>query len=311
VGQGQQLHLKSALRLRRNARLETQHGKSDATNSLQEDAHISNVEFGEQQSLFAVFDGHGGREVAKYAEIHFEDCVKSSPAFSRLDYKTALRQGFMDIDVRLNNGGLQELAEMKRKNPPAKSPLMKVINESMGKGGAGAEAEGDEGLMLDGIGCTANVILLDWAKKKLYVANAGDSRCVMGHGGKCTALSFDHKPECQTEIDRIYKAGSVITEGRVDGNLNLTRALGDLRHKQKDLPAEEQPITANPDVYEYDLPADLDFILMGCDGVWEQKSNEEMVEWIYRRCDNKMANTDLTEVVSDLLKKECLSPDHT
>jgi hypothetical protein len=200
---------------------------------------------------------------------------------------------------------------MKRKNPPAKSPLMKVINESMGKGGAGNELEGDEGLMLDGIGCTANVILIDYGKKKLYVANAGDSRCVMGHGGKCTALSFDHKPECQVEIDRIYKAGSVITEGRVDGNLNLTRALGDLRHKQKDLPAEEQPITANPDVFEYDLPEDLDFILMGCDGVWEQKSNEEMVEWVYKRCNSKMANTDLTEVVSDLLRKECLSPDHT
>jgi hypothetical protein len=40
----------------------------------------------------------------------------------------------MDIDVCLNNGGLNELAEMKRKNPPAKSPLMKIINESMGKG---------------------------------------------------------------------------------------------------------------------------------------------------------------------------------
>jgi serine/threonine protein phosphatase PrpC len=53
----------------------------------------------------------------------------------------------------------------------------------------------------------------------------------MGHGNKCTPLSFDHKPECQTEIDRIYKAGSVIENGRVDGNLNLTRALGDLKYK--------------------------------------------------------------------------------
>lgn len=46
-----------------------------------EDAHISNLEFGEQQSLFAVFDGHGGREVAKYSEIHFENCLKSTEAF--------------------------------------------------------------------------------------------------------------------------------------------------------------------------------------------------------------------------------------
>lgn len=46
-------------------------------------------------------------------------------------------------------------------------------------------------------------------------------------------MSIDHKPESQIEIDRIHAAGSVITEGRVDGNLNLTRSLGDLKYKQR------------------------------------------------------------------------------
>ena len=41
------------------------------------------------------------------------------------------------------------------------------------------------------------------------------------------------KPENQIEIDRITKSGSVITEGRVDGNLNLTRSLGDLKYKHR------------------------------------------------------------------------------
>lgn len=92
----------------------------------------------------------------------------------------------------------------------------------------------------------------------------------MGKAGKAVPLSFDHKPENQTEIDRIEKAGSTITEGRVDGNLNLTRAIGDLKYKTKaHLKPEEHPITANPDVYEYDLDNDCDFIIMGCDGVWE------------------------------------------
>jgi serine/threonine protein phosphatase PrpC len=31
------------------------------------------------------------------------------------------------------------------------------------------------------------------------------------------------------------------------------------------------------------MPPDLDFVFMGCDGVWERKSNEEMVEWIYEK----------------------------
>jgi len=67
-------------------------------------------------------------------------------------------------------------------------------------------------------------------------------------------------------------------EGRVDGNLNLTRALGDLKYKHREnLRPEEQAITANPDTYEFDYESDIDFILMGCDGIWERRSNEEAV----------------------------------
>ena len=137
-------------------------------------------------------------------------------------------------------------------------------------------------MMLDSIGCTSNVVFIDHDEKKIYVANAGDSRCVLGKGGKAVEMSVDHKPESQTEIDRIEKSGSHITEGRVDGNLNLTRSLGDLKYKGREhLTPEEQAITANPDTYVFDLTDDCDFIIMGCDGIWEKKSNDEMVEWIY------------------------------
>lgn len=49
--------------------------------------------------------------------------------------------------------------------------------------------------MLDSIGCTANVVMIDRNKQKVYVANAGDSRCVMGKAGKAVEMSVDHKPE--------------------------------------------------------------------------------------------------------------------
>ena len=44
----------------------------------------------------------------------------------------------------------------------------------------------------DSVGCTANVSLL--VGKKLYVANAGDSRAVLSRNGETIELSFDHKP---------------------------------------------------------------------------------------------------------------------
>ena len=48
---------------------------------------------------------------------------------------------------------------------------------------------------------------------------------------------------------------------------------------------------------------------MGCDGVWETKSNDEMVEWIYNKLDGKGQTIDLKTVVSELLNDN-LSPDH-
>lgn len=121
-------------------------------------------------------------------------------------------------------------------------------------------------------------------KKKIFIANAGDSRSVLCRGGKAVALSEDHKPENEEERRRIEKAGSFIQEGRVDGNLNLSRSLGDLKYKKnKSLKPEEHPITAYPDTKVVDMEPEDEFIIMGCDGIWEQKDNQEMVDYIRER----------------------------
>ena len=110
--------------------------------------------------------------------------------------------------------------------------------------------------------------------KKLYIANAGDSRCVLCRKGRAFPLSLDHKPENDVERKRIEKAGSTITEGRVDGNLNLSRSLGDMKYKQnKNLKPHEHPITAMPDIVIQNLSPDDQFLIIGCDGIWESKSN--------------------------------------
>lgn len=60
------------------------------------------------------------------------------------------------------------------------------------------------------------------------MANAGDSRGVACINGSCKEMSKDHKPDDKIELDRIKKAGGEVSFGRVQGNLNLSRALGDL-----------------------------------------------------------------------------------
>lgn len=44
-------------------------------------------------------------------------------------------------------------------------------------------------------------------------------------------LSQDHKPDDAKENERITKAGGVVANGRINMNLNLSRALGDLEYK--------------------------------------------------------------------------------
>lgn len=78
-------------------------------------------------------------------------------------------------------------------------------------------------------GCTANVCLI--TPQKLYVANAGDSRSVFSFKGQAKEMSEDHKPDNELEKNRITKAGGEVWEGRVNGNLNLSRAIGDMEYK--------------------------------------------------------------------------------
>lgn len=75
-------------------------------------------------------------------------------------------------------------------------------------------------------GCTANVVLI--TETEIYCANAGDSRSILSVKGKADPLSIDHKPEDEEELKRIRKGGGDVWEGRVNGNLNLSRAMGDL-----------------------------------------------------------------------------------
>ena len=44
-------------------------------------------------------------------------------------------------------------------------------------------------------------------------------------------MSEDHKPDNELELKRIKDAGGNVYDGRVNGNLNLSRALGDLQYK--------------------------------------------------------------------------------
>ena len=88
-------------------------------------------------------------------------------------------------------------------------------------------------------GCTSVVAVLHGST--LYCANAGDSRCVLCRGGEAVDMSMDHKPQLDSERQRILKAGGFVSDGRVNGSLALSRAIGDLEFKRSsELGPEDQ-----------------------------------------------------------------------
>lgn len=69
------------------------------------------------------------------------------------------------------------------------------------------------------------------------------------------------------EKARISAAGGFVDFGRVNGNLALSRAIGDFEFKKSpELSPEQQIVTAYPDVTVHELTADDEFLVIACDG---------------------------------------------
>lgn len=146
---------------------------------------------------------------------------------------------------------------------------------------------------------------------KLYVANVGDSRCVLFRSGKAIPLSTDHKPEDTEEFKRIENAGAKVTdEGRVNGGLNLSRALGDHVYKQNNsLTPEEQAITANPELREMELSREDEFLVLACDGIWNVMTNDEVTQFIKEKLEVKNDEKTPLSTICEELFDLCLAPD--
>jgi protein phosphatase 1B len=81
----------------------------------------------------------------------------------------------------------------------------------------------------------------------VFVGNCGDSRAILVRGGNAVEMSIDHKPYLPAETARIEAAGGTVAMRRVNGDLAVSRALGDFVYKQgRDIRAEAQQVSAEP-----------------------------------------------------------------
>lgn len=97
------------------------------------------------------------------------------------------------------------------------------------------------------------------------------------------AVGKKHTNTCAGEKARITAAGGFVDFGRVNGNLALSRAIGDFEFKKSaELAPEQQIVTAFPDVTVHDISEDDEFLVVACDG----KSNRNVLN-------NRDANTQI------------------
>ncbi|KAJ7175839.1 phosphatase 2C-like domain-containing protein [Mycena filopes] len=225
-----------------------------------EDAHAIVLELDEGKedpnTFFAVYDGHGGGTVAKFAGQNVHKRLVTEESYKEGQYNEALKRAFLGTDEDL-------LANPAHTRDPS--------------------------------GCTAVAALV--TKDKIYVANAGDSRSV---------ISVKGEPSNEVEKTRISGAGGYIEFGRVNGNLALSRALGDFEFKKNyNMSPEKQIITADPDVTCHDITEEDEFLVLACDGIWDCLSSQQVVNFIrYQISEGK----DLQEI-GEMMCEHCLAPD--
>lgn len=94
-----------------------------------EDAHNCIPEFDEETAMFAVYDGHGGEEVALYCSKYLPDIIKEQKTYKDGKLQKALEDAFLAIDGRITTEDvIKELVQIAGR-PTEEPPTEKVAEE--------------------------------------------------------------------------------------------------------------------------------------------------------------------------------------
>ncbi|KAI8565086.1 hypothetical protein RHMOL_Rhmol03G0233300 [Rhododendron molle] len=226
-----------------------------AREEMEDDAVVVRSDDLDGFSYAAVFDGHAGFSSVKFLrEELYKECV------------TTLQSGLLLSGKDLNNTSkaLQEAFER------ADAKLLHWLDES------GEEVES---------GSTATVLFI--GNERIFVAHVGDSCVVLSRSGKAEVLTNPHRPYGRNrvslqEIKRINEAGGWIVDGRICGDISVSRAFGDMRFKtkKKEVQFTGDLVTATPDIYQVTLGSDAEFILLASDGLWDYMNSSDAVNFV-------------------------------
>jgi len=260
---------------------------------------LSILNFDENKSLFGVFDGHGGPEVALCAAEKIPELIKND-FYRDGDYGEALKKAFMDFDEYLLT--MDGYTRMKALHgyPVKNNSKSDGTNDKFSSKTSFGYASG-----------TTAVVALsvnDWENTKMYVAHVGDSGCIISdHLVQCTYMTKDHNPKYEPELSRILAAGGIVANGRVNHDLNMSRALGDHLYKGNSLLSmTEQIIIGMPEVKVKEIKPEFGrFMLIACDGIWNSITRNKAAIIVSEFI--KSPTVKMSEICQHLILR-CLAP---
>jgi serine/threonine protein phosphatase PrpC len=235
-------------------------------------------------ALFGVMDGHGGAFTSAFASENFIRTISGQADLKK--YSALSLEDQSDVPgVELLRSALSEtFAELDseiRKKQNQRNDTFLLMTEKAEKG----KAENNPNIRFERSGSTCVVVLV--SPSHIICANAGDSRAILRRGGKTLPLSFDHKPSNIPELERINAAGGFVKGKRVDGDLAVSRGLGDFSYKSTETkPVEQQKVIPEPEILVYPRKHDIDeFLVLACDGVWDVASNDQCSNFVQELMD--------------------------
>jgi serine/threonine protein phosphatase PrpC len=246
----------------------------------------------------AVYDGHGGDEVSRFLKNYFyRQIINSLNLMADTSQLTSSKHEKQDV------GQVGMVAE-------ALKTALAVVERSVLR---------TKAWCYQGSTLAACVIVNetnsrdensggDMQKNRMFAvtANIGDSRIVLSRAGQAVELTEDHKPNLPRELKRIRALGGnvrwygmVSPEGRpvegtgvyrVNGNLAVSRAIGDAAEKPFVSPLADIRITplnfTGGDENEIGSGCRGDsgdeFIVVATDGLWDVMTSYEVVQYVHR-----------------------------
>lgn len=235
-----------------------------------ESGSLSFLDSGPHGTFVGVYDGHGGPETSRYVNDHLFQNLKR--------FTTEQNAMSMDVIRKAYHATEEGFLSIVAKQWTVKPQLAAV-----------------------GTCCLVAVV----CNGTLYIANAGDSRAVLGRTVKATGevigiqLSVEHNASIESvrqELHGLHPDDPQIVVlkhnvWRVKGLIQISRSIGDVYLKKAEFnreplyakfrlrdPIKRPILTADPAISMHEIQPTDQFLILASDGLWEHLSNQDAVD---------------------------------